>query len=455
MTTLAFSFSELWRVLTMQAPHNTLVVMRGATVLGLACGVVGAFLLLRKRSLVADALSHAALPGVCIGFLIAAWLGHDGRALAVLLPGAALFGLIGVACVHALSKVPRIKEDAAIGTVLSVFFALGVVLLGVIQQMPVSHKAGLNRFIFGQAATMTAFDSNLIAILALVVIAIAIVAFKELKVLCFDPDYAGGLGWSTLALDGLLLAMVTTLTVIGLNAVGAILMVALLIIPPAAARFWTQRLWVMMLLSALIGALSCYVGTAASAVPNTNDLPTGPAIVAACGMLFLISMLTAPRRGLLANLVQRMKLTRTIARQHVLRAVYEQGEIMGRLDAPVSMNALLKRRAWSSHHLLKLLRRAMRRNEVARGPGDGYVLTATGRAAAARIVRTHRLWEHFLTTQADIAPSHVDRAADDIEHVLSDELIRDLEEDLRAKGALPEGEFVPQSAHALLARGSA
>ncbi|MCI0363926.1 MAG: metal ABC transporter permease, partial [Phycisphaerales bacterium] len=171
MFLLAFNWSEfwveLWRALSLQSAHNTMVVMRGTTALGMACGVVGAFLLLRKRSLVADAISHAALPGVCVGFILAALSGGPSRSLMVLLPSAAVFGLLGVWCVHALTRLPRVKEDAAIGAVLSTFFALGIVLLGVIQNMAVANKAGLNHFIFGQAATMSALDSNVIAVLAL------------------------------------------------------------------------------------------------------------------------------------------------------------------------------------------------------------------------------------------------------------------------------------------------
>jgi len=240
------------------------------------------------------------------------------------------------------------------------------------------------------------------------------------------------------------------LTVIGLSAVGALLMVALLIIPPAAARFWTHRLSVMIVLAACIGALSCHVGAAASAA--IDDVPTGPAIVIACGSLFLLSMFMAPKRGLVAAVLQRAALSRNIARQHLLRAMYEQEEIIGRRAATVALSDLLTRRAWTPKALARLIRRAIRRDEI-RSVEGGYALTADGREAAARIVRTHRLWEHFLTTQADIAPSHVDRAADDIEHVLSEELIRDLERELRDSGALVEGEFVPRSPHTLIARG--
>jgi manganese/zinc/iron transport system permease protein len=444
---------DFWHISTYQVAwgSNTAVAMRGSTVLGLACGAVGAFLLLRRRSLVADALSHAALPGVCVAFLLTISLGAGGRSLPVLLAGAAVFGLLGVACVHLLSRISRVKEDAAIGSVLSVFFALGIVLLGVIQDLPVGGKAGLNQFIFGQAASMTARDANLIAIVALIVLAVAAIAFKELRLLCFDAAYARGIGWSATALDGLLLAMITTLTVIGLHAVGAILMVALLIIPPAAARFWTDRLTVMLCLSAALGALACHIGAAASAA--MANLPTGPAIVVACGGLFIISMMLAPRRGVMAHLWQRWRLKRIVARQHLLRAMFENEEISGGPDRPIPVADLLQRRAWSRSDLDRIIRRALRRGELQPLDG-GFTLTDSGRRAAARIVRTHRLWEHFLTTQADIAPSHVDRAADDIEHVLSEELIRDLEAELRLSGALSEAGFVPRSAHALKAAGA-
>lgn len=452
------TWDQLWRVLTLQIPFdsNTAIVMRGTSILGLACGVVGSYLLLRKRSLVADALSHAALPGVACGFLLATWIGSAARfgvepkSLVMLVPGAAVFGILGVMCVHLLTRLPRVKEEAAIGAVLSVFFALGIVLLGVIQRVS-GDAAGLSQFIFGQAATMSAVDSTLIAAIAVAVVFVALLTHKELKTLCFDPEFTGSIGWSTFALDALLMAMVTALTVIGLNAVGALLMVALLIVPPAAARFWTDRLGVMIVLSAAIGLLSCHVGTACSAA--LPKVPTGPAIVVTCGALFVISLVASPRRGVLSTFIQRRSLARTVARQHVLRAMYEHGEIRGSFDQPVRLEDLLTRRSWSPTALKRTIRRALRGDEVRVTSEGGLLLTTAGRDAAARIVRTHRIWEHFLTTQADIAPSHVDRAADDIEHVLSDDLIRNLEQELRATGALAEGAFVPASPHRLTHKG--
>lgn len=445
MSVLFFNSSALpaaWVI-----PYNTLVVLIGATVLGIACGVVGTFLLLRKRSLVADAVSHAALPGVAIGFLVAVALGMDGRPLWVLLLGAGIASALGVGALHALAALPRVKDDAAIGVVLSVFFAAGVVLLSVIQSMAVGQHAGLHHFIFGQAATIRLVDAQLIAIVSVLVVLIALIASKELSLLCFDPAYAASLGFSRIALDGLLMAMVTTVTVLGLHVVGALLMVALLIIPAAAARFWSDRLSVIILVAAAGGGTCGFAGTLASAW--AGQLPTGPAIVIACGAWFLLSMCFAPARGLVSDAVLRWITARRVERQHLLRAMYERGEIQGDLKSPVALEALLERRRWKPQRLRRLLTRLRKQGEITLRD-DGHVLTDTGEHAAKRIVRTHRLWEHYLTSQADIAPSHVDRAADDIEHVLGDELVRELEMTLAQRHDLPgaPGE-VPPSPHEL------
>jgi len=223
-------------------------------------------------------------------------------------------------------------------------------------------------------------------------------------------------------------------------------MVALLIVPAAAARFWTERLVVMVAVAAAVGGAGCYLGAGASAV--AVDMPTGPAIVLACGGIFLVSLLGAPRRGLVAKIIERRRLTRRIERQHLLRAMFECGEIAGDIEKPVTMHQLLRRRRWRARRVARLLRHARRRGEVE--PTDrAWRLTERGRRAAASIVRTHRLWEHFLTTQADVAPSHVDRAADAIEHVLSGDMIDRLEQSLRARGVEVAEGGVPKSPHTL------
>lgn len=445
MTRLA---QEIWHAITFNVPYNTAVVLRGVTLLGAACGIVGTFLLLRKRSLVADAISHAALPGVCLGFLTAIWLGMDGRPMWMLLSGAAIAGLAGFAAIHWLTSLPRIKEDAAIGAVLSTFFALGVMLLGIIQNLPVSHKAGLNAFIFGQAATLTASDARAILVIAAAILITAIITFKEMRLLCFDAGYAHALGFGQLALDALLISMVLMLTVIGMHAVGVLLMIALLIIPAVSARFWTDRFINMTIIAACIGAIGAFAGAAASSI--LANLPTGPAIVMACGVIFALSMTLGPSRGIALELLRRWRLNRRVARQHLLRAMYECEELALEKHQPITINALLTRRRWVLRQLHRTLKRLIRQGDII-AVDNGYRLSKTGSIAAQRIVRSHRLWEHYLTTHADIAPSHVDRAADDIEHVLGEKLVSQLEATLASQPLPPSAhaETVPASPHRL------
>ncbi len=257
---------DQWRRVLLVEDYNTRVVLLGTTLLGLAAGAVGNFTLLRKRALMGDALSHATLPGVGLAFVIVTWAGGDGKSLPLLLAGAAVSGTLGLAAILAIRNATRLKEDAALGIVLSVFFGAGVAVLGVAQQMPTGHAAGLEAFIYGKAASMGALDAQLIGAAALVVTVACALLFKELRLLCFDEAFAGSRGYPVLMLDALLMLLVVLVTLIGLQAVGLILMVALLVVPAAAARFWTERMSSMALISAAIGGASALVGAAMSAV---------------------------------------------------------------------------------------------------------------------------------------------------------------------------------------------
>ncbi|MDA0576834.1 MAG: metal ABC transporter permease, partial [Verrucomicrobia bacterium] len=259
-TSVAWPSLEQWlRVLTL-TDYNTRVVVLGTMLLGVAAGVIGSFMLLRKRALMGDALSHATLPGIGIAYLVMTAAGGNGRWLPGLLAGAIVSGLLGMGVVLLIRNQSRLKEDAALAIVLSVFFGLGVAILGLIQQMTQGHAAGLESFIYGKTASMLARDAWLIGGAAAVVIVACATLFKEFTLLCFDAEYAAAGGWPVARLDIILMALVVFVTVIGLQAVGLILMIALLVIPPAAARFWTHRFRNMVWLSAVIGAVSGLVG---------------------------------------------------------------------------------------------------------------------------------------------------------------------------------------------------
>jgi manganese/zinc/iron transport system permease protein len=434
-------------VFMLREPNTRLVVLATAT-LGLAGGVIGTFLLLRRRALVGDVLAHAMLPGIVLAFLVMVALGGSGKSLPVLLLGGAATGVLGLLAMWFITHFTRVRDDAALGITLSVMFGLGIALLGLAQATPQGSAAGLQSFIYGKTASIVRADMIMIAMAAAVIAAACALMFKEFTLLCFDEEFAAALGWPVRRLDLLMLALVTVVMVIGLQAVGLILMVAMLIIPPAAARFWTDRIGRMVAISAAIGAASGWLGASVSAL--TPRLPAGAMIVLAGACVFATSLVFGVERGALVRLGRRLRTNRRVADQHLLRAMYELGEVErgDEHDGPVSLGRLLAQRSWSPFTLRRVIARAVRRGQLVRSNGN-ISLSDEGLREARAAVRQHRLWELFLITHADLAPSHVDRNADEIEHVLGKELVAQLEHALAHSGKLPE------SPHALAKPGGA
>ncbi len=445
------------RVLTLQ-DYNTRVVVLGTGLLGLAAGVIGTFMLLRKRALLGDALSHATLPGIALIFLFVTLAGGAGKSLAVLLSGAVITGVMGVGTILFLRHQTRLKEDAALGIVLSVFFGAGVAVLGVVQGMESGHAAGLESFIYGKTASMISSDAMLIGAAGLLVAVACTVLYKEFKLLCFDAGFAASQGSPVIWLDVLMMALVVTVTVIGLQAVGLILVIALLVIPPASARFWTDRMLPLLVAAALVGGIGAMLGAAASAlVPR---LPSGAMIVVTMTVVFLLSMVFGRARGVLPRYLEHRGLSRRILRQNLLRALYEWAEERSDGHEPLTpeqasgkampFGDLLAERSWSIKQLRQMLLRAKGKGLVEQVLGqDDWYLAPHGLEEARRVVRNHRLWETFLIHFADVAPSHVDRDADAIEHVLEPVMIERLER-LLGEEHLPP---MPGSPHAVAAGG--
>lgn len=430
--------------------YNTRLVVLCTLLLGCACGMIGSFLLLRKRSLMGDTLSHATLPGVGIAFIISVLIGGDEKSLPLLLAGATITGLIGCSCVQFIRHNSRIKDDAAMGIVLSVFFGAGVALLGIIQTMPEGSAAGLESFIYGKTASMVLQDFRLLVLVTSFVIITSIVLFKEFRMLCFDQGYAASQGWPVKRLDLILLFLVTLVTVAGLQAVGLILVIALLITPAAAARFWTDRLDQMLLLSGLVGALSGWLGASMSAL--APRLPAGALIVLVAAGFFILSLLFGSKRGLAVRSIRQYRLKRTVGRQHLLRALYEILEADTSSEESVTIRAvpfrqLRGRRTWSDANVRSYLKHTYQLGLIeAITKKDLILLTEAGLAAAVQVTRNHRLWELYLIEYADVATSRVDRDADTLEHVLGGKIVAELElklQRLRMAGTA----LVPPSPH--------
>ncbi|AWE07837.1 manganese ABC transporter [Lysinibacillus sp. 2017] len=279
---------------------NILWILLGTMLLGVATGITGTFSFLQKQSLVGDAAAHAALPGIALAFLIT-----GQKDLPILMIGAAMTAALSVYCIQWIVTYSKLQADTAIGLVLSVFFGIGIVLLTIVNRSPLGNQSGLNDFIFGKAAAMTRADLTWLFISAAIIIVVSICFYKEWKLMIFDPVYAKGIGLPVEALKAVLTSLIVLTIVTGIQAVGVILMSALLIIPAATAKLWTKRLSTMLLLSAFIGGMSGVFGTLISSV--RTGLSTGPIIVLFAAVLFFLSYIISPSTGQLSKYIRKKK----------------------------------------------------------------------------------------------------------------------------------------------------
>ncbi|TRY18817.1 metal ABC transporter permease [Tessaracoccus rhinocerotis] len=289
--------------------HTYRMVFLGTAAIGLASGALGAFAYLRKRSLVSDVISHAALPGALGAFLVAVLLGLDGRRLALLLLGALLVSGLAVAASGHIARASKVRVDTAMAIVLTVFFGAGMLLMRVISDGPYPGKGGIQDYLFGNATVITRADLATIVAVAALAIGVMVVFWKEFSLRTFDPAHSAFLGFGR-RVDGLMSVALVLAVVIGVKAVGLVLMVALVVTPAAAARQWTRRLPTMVALSALIGAMGGGLGTYVSV--NLGAVPPGPVVVLVLFTVFVVSLLLAPGRSVGHRLVQRARVRRAL-----------------------------------------------------------------------------------------------------------------------------------------------
>lgn len=354
----------LIEALTLQLGYNATLVAIGAGLLGIAAGAAGTFLFLRKRALVSDAISHSTLPGIGLAFIVMVALGGDGRNLVGLMLGAALTAGAGLLAMHWLTRRTRLAEDAAIGAVLSVFFGFGVVLLTVIQTLSKGRQAGLEEFLLGATAGMLYADAVLIAVAGAVAVLAIWLLRRPMTLVAFDPGFAASIGMNVPRVDLAMMGLVMAVTIIGLKVVGLVLIVALLIIPPVTARFWSDHSGHVLWIAGALGGLAGFVGAAISA--SAPSLPTGPLIVLTAFALFTLSLLFAPGRGILVAWLRH--------RRHQRRIHLRQGLLALAQDLPIY-----------ERYTLRLLVKA----GLARPDG---VPTQAGRERAAKACRDEARW---------------------------------------------------------------
>ncbi len=368
-------------MLELLTDHTVQNVMVAAVFLGITAGVLGSFAVLRQQSLLGDTLAHAALPGVCLGFMIA-----GGRELGAILGGALMTAIAAALLMLLLTRRSRLKTDAALGVALSFSFAVGVVLLTHIQGTPNASQGGLDSFLFGQAAATLRSDLWVMGAIMIAALALVGVFWKEFKLVTFDPSFAGAIGLPVVLLDVALTTMIALAVVIGLQMVGVVLMASMVIAPAVAARQWVNRLEHMVLLAAAVGVVAGVAGALASALGR--NLATGPLIVLAASAIVLVSILAAPGRGVLWEQLKRWRDRRALRGRQVLATLYELAAHHRDPRFPAEIGAL---DAYHGLHTQTALERLERQGLVRRAshmPDEDlhWTLTDRGHAAARRVL---------------------------------------------------------------------
>ncbi|TWO33881.1 metal ABC transporter permease [Seonamhaeicola sediminis] len=320
----------------------------GTAILGAVTGMLGSFAVLRKQSLLGDAISHAALPGIAIAFLLTG--AKDSNTL---LLGALVSGLLGTFWIRGIISKTHLKSDTALGLILSLFFGFGMLLLTFIQKQPNANQAGLDKYLFGQAATLLESDVWMMAIVTGICLLVLLLFWKEFKILLFDADYTKTLGFNTKIIDILITSFIVLAIVLGLQTVGVVLMSSMLLAPAAAARQWTNSLSVMVFLAAIFGAFSGVFGTAVSA--SQNNLSTGPVIVIVASIFVLVSFIFSPTRGLLFKQIRFIKNRRDLQLHKTLAFMYNIVKSHENISHPHAIKILNNFQGYTKSTLQKLV----------------------------------------------------------------------------------------------------
>lgn len=426
--------SKLGEFLSFSDPNVVLVTV-GSVLLGVAAAIVGCFTFLRKRALVGDAVAHSILPGVCLAFMLT-----GTKNPFILLAGATLTGWLSLLAIDLISRKSKIKADTAIGLVLSVFFGLGILMLTSIQHSGNASQAGLDKFLFGKAASMTQSDVIAFGSIAVGLLVVVAIFFKGFLITAFNAEFGKSIGLPIRLYEFLLSTLTVLAVAAGIQAVGVVLMAALLITPASAARFWTDSLRWMILLASVFGAFSGIFGAYISY--SAPAMPTGPWIVISLSTVALLSIFLAPGRGILGRIFRQSRNRTKMLRENILKALYQLGEKAGEIQKEHSFDQMMRRREFLPQQLRNGLNQ-LKRKGLVQYKNDLYRLTDEGLEEAKRIVKLHRLWEMFLTVRMRMPADHVHNNAEAIEHVITPEIEAMLEEELGFPTTDPHDSEIP------------
>jgi manganese/zinc/iron transport system permease protein len=402
----------------------------GCMLMGLSAGLVGAIAVLRKEALVGEALSHAAYPGLIVGLALAGMLpfvdADESISSLLALMGGTITSLVGIWIIHWLERSLRVPIDAALCFVLAATFGVGITLASHLQFTNASIYRRTLVLLYGQAATMTDFHVYLYGILALVVSSSIALFYKEIQLITFDREYALSLGVPVRAIEVLLFALIAITVIIGIRTVGVVLMSAMLIAPPVAARQFSDRLGILLLISASIGMLAAFGGNYLSVeisqyfsrlYPGSRlALPTGPMIALMAAFLCLTALLIAPQRGIVARGWRILRFRYSCLQENILKCIWRQP------GHSASIRVLADYLGASHLALTLTVWRLTRQGWLVPHPQQQWHLTPDGEAKAAKIVRLHRLWEVYLADYLGIGAERVHRSAEEMEHIITPQL---------------------------------
>lgn len=404
---------------------NIKYVLFGSILLAVSSAIVGCFTFLKKKALVGDVVSHAVLPGICLGYLFSSeTLGLTDKNPLILLTGAFATGWLSIFVIDNIVKKTKLKEDTATGLALSVFFGVGILLMTYIQKQGGSSQSGLDSFLFGKAASLVGEDLIVFAVISAILIIAVLILFKEFTLISFDTAFATAIGFPVKGLNLTLTTLTVLAVVTGIQAVGVVLMAAMLITPAAAARFWTDDLRKMIVIAAFFGAFSGTAGAYISFIAPA--MPTGPWIVMVLSVIALGSFFFSPGKGILFKVLKRRRIQKLILEENILKLFFQLGEKGKDFREPRTIDEITEKRAFKLPQLNKGLQ-TLKRQGYLTDSGKSWQLTEEGFIKGKRVLKLHRLWEVYLTQYLRIAPDHVHDDAERIEHIITPELEKKLE----------------------------
>ena len=407
----------------------------GTILLSLSSSMVGSFTILRKQSLIADVIAHSVFPGVCLGFLLA-----NERNLLVILLCASITGWIATLCVEWFKKHPKIAPDTASAITLSTFFGGGVMLLVYLISSPTqSVKAGVSCFLYGSVIGISNQDIVIFFFIVIALIFLITLFYKELVVFCFDERFAQSIGYPINSLKILLSVITVVAIVIGIQAVGVILIASLLITPSVIARFWTHRIGLLITLACVIGVSSALIGTAIS---YQLEVATGPWIVMVISCVALTSFLFAPKKGVISKIIRKKKFKRMMTEENMLKALYHNFDSKP-LQIAFSVEEAHDFKILKDVNDTKKVLRALTKHGYLTSSSSSWNLTKVGFQKGQRLVKLHRLWELYLTQYLNIKIDHVHEDADSIEHIITPEIEKELEAQLGRPTTDPHNKKIP------------